>query len=44
MKIDHQALFLKAFSCPMLMVMRFKIHETLYTCGIYSPVACKRNS
>lgn len=43
-KVDHQELFLKAFSCnAFLMVMRFKVGQKLHTCGLYNPNPGKRN-
>ena len=43
-KVDHQDLFLKAFSCnSFLLIMRFKVNETSHTCGIYCPAPGKRN-
>ena len=43
-KVDHQELFLKAFSCnAFLMVLRFKVNQNTYTMGVYNPVPGKRN-
>ena len=43
-KVDHQELFLKAFSCNgFLMILRFKMGQQNHTCGVYSPVPGKRN-
>lgn len=43
-KVDHQELFLKAFSCnAFLMLIRFKMGQNNHTCGVYSPVPGKRN-
>lgn len=43
-KVDHQELFLKAFSCnSFILIIRFQVNEQIHTCGVYSSTPGKRN-